>query len=186
MGALALVYDSDDKYMEICDYLSANHGYWIKNDVWLGSADAFVERGICVKDTIKACVIADFSTFSQERLKNEAKYFILKQLSEEVFTAYGCYGNYVRAIRNLGKAVKKHVGNSFIDIDPNEIVMDDMNVSDTEKKKFKEIKYRVVGYIRDFHDEKEELDKDKWHALLIPGVKLSAAIKRNNPCICFE
>ena len=78
MGALALVYDSDDKYMEICDYLSANHGYWIKNDVWLGSADAFVERGICVKDTIKACVIADFSTFSQERLKNEAKYFILK------------------------------------------------------------------------------------------------------------
>lgn len=64
--------------------------------------------------------------------------------------------------------------------------MDDMNVSDTEKKKFKEIKYRVVGYIRDFHDEKEELDKDKWHALLIPGVKLSAAIKRNKPSICFE
>lgn len=186
MGALALVYDSDDKYMEICDYLSANHGYWIKNDVWLGGADAFVERGICVKDTVKACIIADFSTFSQERLKNEVKYFILKQLSDAVFSAYGCYGNYVRAIRNLGKAVKKHAGSSFIDIDPNEIVMDDMNVSDTEKKKFQEIKYRVVGYIRDFHDEKEELDKDKWHALLIPGVKLSAAIKRNKPSICFE
>ena len=113
------------------------------------------------------------------------KYFILKQLSEEVFSAYGCCANYVRAIRNLGKAVKHHVGISFIDINPDEIVMDDINASDTEKKKFQEIKYRVVRYIRDFHDEKEELDKDKWHVLLIPGVKLSAAIKRTRPSISF-
>jgi len=185
MGALALAYDSDDKYVEICDYLSAEHGYWIKNDIWLGSDKAFEERGICVKDKVKRCTIADFSTFRQNRLKNEMKYFILKQLSEEVFSAYGCCANYVRAIRNLGKAVKHHVGISFIDINPDEIVLDDINASDTEKKKFQEIKYRVVRYIRDFHDEKEELDKDKWHALLIPGVKLSAAIKRTRPSISF-
>ena len=65
MGALALVYDSDDKYMEICDYLSANHSYWIKNDVWLGGADAFEERGIYVKDTVKSCIIADFQHSSK-------------------------------------------------------------------------------------------------------------------------
>lgn len=32
MGVLALSYDSDDKYMEMCDYLNANNGYWINND----------------------------------------------------------------------------------------------------------------------------------------------------------
>ncbi len=186
MGALALAYDSDDKYMEICEYLSANHGYWIKNDVWLGSDKAFEERGICIKDRVKRSTIADFSTFRQERLKNEMKYFILKQLSEEVLSAHGCCANYARAIRNLGKAVNKNVGLSFIDINPDKIVMVDTNVSETETKTFQEMKYRVVRYIRDFYDGKEELDKDKWHALLIPGVKLSAAIKRNKPSICFE
>ena len=48
MGVLALSYDSDDKYMEMCDYLNANNGYWINNDVWTGCDNAFKEAEICV------------------------------------------------------------------------------------------------------------------------------------------
>ena len=36
------------------------------------------------------------------------------------------------------------------------------------------------------YDEQQELDKDVWHALLIPGVKLSAAIKRQSPSMSYE
>lgn len=186
MGVLALAYKSDEKYMEICDYLNANNGYWIKNDIWSGKDKAFSEREIDINDRARIRTIADFSTFKQDSLKNEMKYFILKQLSEGAFTAHGCSANYVRAIRNLGKAVSSYSGISFTDVNPDEIVMGDMNASDTENKRFQEIKYRIVGFIKDIYDEREGLDRDKWYALQIPGVKISAAIKRTRPSICFD
>lgn len=186
MGVLALAYKSDGKYMGKCDYLNANNGYWIKNDIWSGKDKAFSEREIDINGRAGISTIADFSTFKQDSLKNEMKYFILKQLSEGVFTAHGCSANYVRAIRNLGKAVSSCPGISFTDVNPDEIVMDDMNASDTENKRFREIKYRIAGFIKDIYDEREGLDRDKWYALQIPGVKISAAIKRTRPSICFD
>ena len=33
MGALALAYESDDKYSEICEYLDKHGEFWIKNDI---------------------------------------------------------------------------------------------------------------------------------------------------------
>lgn len=102
MGVLALSYDSDEKYMEMCDYLNANNGYWINNDVWIGCDNAFKEAEICVKDKVKTWTIADFTTFKQVRLKNEMKYFILKNLkimnlqlmdlAPIIFAQYGTLG----------------------------------------------------------------------------------------------
>lgn len=186
MGALTLTYGSDDKYMEICEYLSENNGFWIKNDIWIGQDRAFGESGIYVKEKIKTWTIADFTTFKQEQLKNEMKYFILKQLKENVLTTYGCTANYLRAIRNLGEAVGCCSTLSFADINPDEIIIMNEGISDTERRNFRQIKYRIVRFIRDIYDEKEALDKDKWYAREIPGVKLSAAIKRQCPSVSFE
>ena len=44
----------------------------------------------------------------------------------------------------------------------------------------------MICFVQDIYDERPELEKDKWRASLIPGVKLSAAIKRTNPSISFE
>lgn len=186
MGALALTYESDDKYTEICEYLNTEKGFWIKNDVWPGYDKAFEESGIKVKKSIKEWTIADFTTFKQEQLKNEMKYFILKRLKEGDITAHGCSANYLRAIRNLGEAVSSYFGKSFADINPDEINMSGVNASDTENRMFRELKYRTVSFIRDIYDEREGLDRDKWYALQIPGVKLSASIKSSKPSLCFE
>lgn len=186
MGVLALSYESDEKYTEICEYLNANNGYWIKNDVWIGENKAFKERSIYVKDKVKTWKIADFSTFKQDRLKNEMKYFILKQLSEGAFTAHGCSANYLRAIRNVGEAVSNYSEISFADMNPEEIIMDDTKASNTENKKFKELKFRILGFIKELYDGREGLERDRWYALQIPGVKLSAAIKRTKSSICFD
>lgn len=186
MGVLALAYESDEKYMEICEYLKANNGYWIKNDIWFGKDIAFYEREIYINDRARTRMIADFSTFKQASLKNEMKYFILKQLSDGEFTAHGCAANYLRAIRNLGKTVSNYSEISFADIDPDEILMHDMKVSNTENKTFKELKCRIIGFVRELYDNREGLDRDRWYALQIPGVKLSAAIKRTKPSICFD
>ena len=160
--------------------------FWIKNDIWIGQDRAFGESGIYVKEKIKTWTIADFTTFKQEQLKNEMKYFILKQLKENVLTTYGCTANYLRAIRNLGEAVGCCSTLSFADINPDEIIIMNEGISDTERRNFRQIKYRIVRFIRDIYDEKEALDKDKWYAREIPGVKLSAAIKRQCPSVSFE
>ena len=186
MGVLALAYEPDDKYTEICEYLNENDGFWVKNDIWKGQDKAFKESGIYVKDRVKARTIADFTTFKQEQLKNEMKYFILKQLKENALTAYGCSANYLRAIRNLGEAVSGSPVQSFADAEPGEIIITDRNASDTENRVFRELKCHAISFVRDVYDEREGLDRDKWYALQIPGVRLSAAIKRQSPNISFE
>ena len=131
MGALVLNYESDDKYTEICEYLNTNNAFWIRNDIWEGRDKAFGESGIYINDRAITRIIADFTTFKQNTLKNEMKYFVLKQLREGDLTAYGCSANYLRAIRNLGEAVSGYSGISFVDVNPDEIIMNDVNTSDT-------------------------------------------------------
>ena len=131
MGVLALSYDSDEKYMEMCDYLNANNGYWIKNDVWIGCDNAFKEAEICVKDRVKTWTIADFTTFKQVRLKNEMKYFILKKLKETELTAYGCCAHYLRAIRNIGNVTSNTRITSFLDNKTKGLTIDRDSLSDT-------------------------------------------------------
>lgn len=186
MGALALAYESDDKYTEICGYLNGSDGFWIRNDIWTGHDKAFEESGIYVKERAKTWTIADFTTFKKEQLKNEMKYFILNQLKEKALTAHGCSANYLRALRNLGEAVSRRPILSFADADPDEIIIMNGDISDTESRVFRELKCQAIRFIRDVYDEREVLDRDKWYALKIPGVKLSAAIKRQRPSISFE
>lgn len=186
MGVLALSYESDEKYMEMCNYLNDNNGYWIKNDIWIGCDNAFKEAKICVKDKVKTWTIADFTTFKQIRLKNEMKYFILKKLKEGEFTAYACSSRYLRAIRNIGNVASNTLIVSFLDNKAKGLMIEKDSLSDTEFKVFESLKKAAICFIQDIYDERLELEKDKWHASLIPGVKLSAAIKRTNPSISFE
>lgn len=186
MGALALAYKPDDKYMKICEYRNENGGFWAENDIWKGQDEAFGESGIYVKKGTKTWTVADFTTFRQERLKNEMKYLILRQLKENALTAHGCSANYLRAIRNLGKSVSSSSLRSFADADAEEMIITDEGMSETESRVLGELKYRAIRLIRDMYDEREGLERDRWYALQIPGVRLSAAIKRQHPSLSFE
>ena len=170
MGALALIYESDDKYIEICEYLNDNEGFWIKNDIWTGRDKAFAESGIQVKERVKTWTIADFTTFKQEQLKNEMKYFLLKRMKEEGLTAYGCSANYLRAMRNIGNAAKDNGIVSFMDEKATGLTIKSTSYSETECRMFEELKKAVIRLIQDMYDETPELEKDKWRALSIPGV----------------
>ena len=186
MGALSLAYEVDDKYHKICDFLSENNGYWIRNDVWIGKDTVFEECGIKVNKKAKTRTIADFSTFKQERTKNEMKYVILKRFKENGLTAYGCSANYLRGIRNIGRSAGIYDITSFRDEDASGITIQDDSASISECKVFNTLKNAVISCIRDMYDERPELEKDIWHALLIPGVKISAAAKRQKASMTFE
>lgn len=186
MGALALAYESDDNYLEICEFLRENNGFFIENDIWHGNNKVFEESGIKVNERAKTRIIADFSAFKQERLKNEMKYLILKRFKENELSAYGCSANYLRAIRNIGVSASRYSISSFRDIEATKITILDTSASISECRNFETLKDAAINFIQDIYDERPELEKDTWHALLIPGVKLSAAIKRLKPTMTFK
>ena len=186
MGALALAYESDPQYQAICEYLGAENGFWMKNDTWKGSDAAFQQAEIKVDEKAVNWTIADFSGFENERLKNEVKYLILGRMKENSLSAVSCSANYARAIRNLGRSLKNEAVSSFRDVEEEHIRILAEPISKSEQREFHELRKAAVALIRGLYDERQGLDKDVWYALLIPGVKLSAAIKRQSPSMSFE
>lgn len=186
MGVLALAYEPDPQYQDICKYLGAEDGFWIKNDVWKGSDAAFEEAGIKADKKAGNWMIADFSSFENERLKNEVKYLILMRMKENSLSTVSCSANYGRAIRNLGQSLKKESASSFRDLEEKSIKLMDQSISKSEQRKFNELQKAAVALIQGLYNERQGLDKDVWYALLIPGVKLSAAIKRQSPSMSFQ
>lgn len=180
MGALALGYE-DEKNTEIYEYLTIDTDFWMKNDVWTGKDSAFEKSKISLQERAQTRVIADFSTFKNKPLKLEMKYFIIKQLKDGELTAAGCSANYCRAIRNIGKSVNDCGKLSFAEITVDDLNIDESNESETERRIFRQLKGHVIRFFKEFYDKREGLERDTWYALKIPGIKLSAAIKRTKP-----
>jgi len=186
MGAFALAYGNDRHCLEMIDYLGGQDGYWLKNDIWKGDAQAFQEAGIRAEDRAKTRTIADFSGFENEGLKLEMKYFVLKGFKDEQFTAVGFTANYLRAIRLLGKKMSCLHKVTFRGMSPGVMEISQEELSKKEGRAYGHLKNDVIGCINELYDDRPELERDRWHAVRIPGVKLSAAIKRQKSSISFE
>ena len=174
MGTLALKPVPTPFEEEIWEYLS---GYWMEEDRWDLSSAAFAESGI---DTagLKG-VLADFSSYQSFSLKNEMKYYLLHELREGILSVRNIYVHYREIIRRIGD---KQTGVTF---DGGECV--DLGMAGTEAKRLSGVMQRnVIKFMTDFYDERPETERDKWRALKIPGVKLSAAVKRQKPSMSFE
>ena len=150
MGALALNYENE-KYTEIYEYLTEDTDFWIKNDIWKGNDKAFNTSKIPVQERVKTWIIADFTTFMNEPLKLEMKYFIIKQLKDGELTAAGCSANYCRAIRNMGKSSNTCAELSFAEINADYLSIDESNESETECIKFRQLKGHLIRFIKDFY-----------------------------------
>lgn len=158
---------------KIWGYLS---GYWMEADQWDLSSAAFAESGI---DTAGLeGILADFSSYKSFSLKNEMKYYLLHELKEEILSVRNIYVHYREIIQRIGD---KQTSVSF---DGAECV--DLGVTGAEAKRLSGVMQRnVIKFMTDFYDERPETERDKWRALKIPGVKLSAAAKRQKPSVSF-
>lgn len=119
-------------------------------------------------------------------MKNETKYLILVRMKENSLSAVSCSANYARAIRNLGASLRNESASSFREMEANSIRLLNESISKSEQREFHELRKAAVTLVRGLYDERQGLDKDIWYALLIPGVKLSAAIKSQSPSMSFE
>lgn len=174
MGALALREKPSPYEERIWGYLS---GYWMESDQWELSAEAFAESGVDTEGLVG--ILADFSAYKSFSLKNEMKYYLLHEMKEGGLSVRNVYGHYRKIIRLIGE---KQAAMSF---DGAECV--DLGVTGAEAKRLSGVMQRnVIRFMTDYYDERPETERDKWRALKIPGVKLSAAIKRQKPSMSFE
>lgn len=68
IGNLALKQVTDPKHVMMMEYLSAEDGYWYKNDEWRADTAAYKKTGLRdVRFPDEA--IADFSSYQNEELK---------------------------------------------------------------------------------------------------------------------
>jgi len=175
----------DDKYYQMMKYLSTEGGYWKDNDRWYMDADSFVEAGMSVSNQ-GHWLLADFSSYKKERLKDEMKYFLLYSMKDAIIEPISIYRNYRQAIPNMGKLLSTIRGiESFSGLDTCDRELEDAGLNSTEKRSYLELKHGVTRLITDYYSDHDEMGKDVWRAIRIPGAKISAAAKYQKPSMSF-
>lgn len=173
MSALA-VSELYSRKEEIYGYID---GYWNENDVWTLDSEAFKSAGIDTQG-IKGTLV-DFRSFHSEQLKEEMKFYLLHELKEKRLSVRTIRSNYKTPVAEIGKNCS---ANSFDGLPFSSPVL----VGKEKSLFYETVQRNVVRFITDFYDERSELERDRWHARMIPGVKISAAGKRTIPSLNFE
>lgn len=180
MGAVLLSEVAlDDKYEQMREYLSSEGGYWLREDKWRISAEAFTNAGIKTKG--ENLLVADFTTFSSERLRVEIKYYYLYSMKNGLCTAFNFANVYSHALKELGTAANDSGIESFNGGRPIEVP----KLCETTQAFYMRLFHGVVDFITDYYDERPETEKDVWHADRLPGVRQSAAERARQHTISF-
>lgn len=185
-GSSALKLLLNPKRAEMEAYLSSEGGYWFLNDIWRADANAYVTAGIGPVRN-QAVSVVDFSSFQNEELKLEMKYFLLYGLKHKWRTPFYLQNIQKTAVRLVGERMGSDPWiSSFAQYEDDETDDPGENERDAPRNHYRRLRREVISFFREFYDEREETEKDVWHALRIPGVKLSAAMKREQPTLKFS
>ena len=185
-GSSALKAEQGSKHAEMLSYLSENDSYWLLNDTWRSDAEAYISSGIGPVRSPNNAVV-DFSGFHNTDLKLEMKYFMLYELKNKWKTPVYLQSVLKTAIFLIGERIGSDPRiSSFVQC-PDEDDSDELDESvyEAPRTQYKALRKQVIAFFRDFYDEREETEKDIWYALRIPGIKLSAALKREQPTLKF-
>ena len=183
-GSSALELLLDPKRAEMEAYLSAEDGYWIQNDIWRTDSEAYRASGI--KKSRRDGILADLTSCQNAYMKLELKYYILYSLKNQWKSPVYIQDMLMTVIRLIGKNIASgDIFGSFMEIGENTEVFLPKEAEPTVAILFKGFLNGIRAFFADYYDDREETEKDVWHALRIPGVKMSAAMKRQHPSMNF-
>jgi len=175
----------DDKYSRMTEYLSSEGRYWINNDQWYLEADSFRQADINTEKK-KTGKLADFSVYQSEQMKNEMKYFLLYSMKNGLLSVSNLYDHFRAAIRQMGILPGgRHPADSFAVLNAGDEKPVYAGKNPERERLYQILKRDVIRFIRDYYDDRDEMEKDVWHAENIPGVKISAAAKRQKSSMSF-
>lgn len=183
-GSSALKLPLNSRQEEMEEYLSAEGGYWVQNDIWRTDSEAYKAGGL--RESRRYGVLADFTGCRNAYMKLELKYYILCSLKNQWKSPAYVQDVLMSVLRLVGRNIAssgeyssfEEIGRSII-----EPLSEDMEP--TVAALYVGFLKGIQAFFADYYDGREETEKDVWHALRIPGVKLSAAMKRQNPGMNF-
>lgn len=179
-AAPALQEAYEDKYIQMTEYLSSEGRYWIDNDRWELGTEACREAGI-KPERHGAKLLADFSGYPSGRIKTEIKYFLLYSLKNGLLTTSSAVGNYRAVIPEIGEYPKAGKGDSFAGLSAKPV----KGLTGRERER-QLLLNDLIKFFTDFYDDRDETEKDVWRAVNLPGIKISAAAKRNKQSMNFK
>ena len=174
--------NQQSKYEEIIEYLKQDDGYWLENDKWDLTKEFFIGKKIYRSRYI------DFYSFEKEYIKNEIKYYTL-YLVKETYIKKSHLLNLSYRFNSLGAFFEKYYKNtnSFNMIyDKNTLLTKWRNYllsssinTDNSLNYCNSIISSLYDFIKDFYDDREEIEKDIWNCKKIKGCRYPATLNRN-------
>lgn len=174
------------KYDEIIEYLKQDDGYWLENDKWDLTEKFFIGKKVYNSRYI------EFSSFKNNFIKNEFKYYILLSYKEKFLTKETIL-NFSYRFKNLSCFIdlKYKEINSLYDLENknnlinswklylfnNNICSND--ISTISLNIYLNSISSVVDFIKNFYDDREETEKDVWDCSKIQGIKRAATRYKN-------
>lgn len=170
--------NAQSKYEEIIEYLKQDNGYWLENDKWDFTEKFFIGEKIYNSRYI------DFSSFKNEFVKNEVKYYVLFNFKEYHLKKSQLL-NISYRITPLALFLEKYYKNINCFK-----VIEDKNVILVKWKNYllisnintdgslivcNSIVSSLYDFIKDFYDYREETEKDIWNIRNIKGAKIPAS-----------
>ena len=164
----------ENKYLELIEYLKQDDGYWLYNNRWDLKKNEFYGKNSNGTRHIR------FDLLDNEILKNEFKYFILKNFKEYLYKI-----DTLRKISNYFKYIEDFLTTNYKNI----VSINDIT-NETEMlikwnsyllqkniSSYKVALKLIYEFIHDYYSNLDEFEKDIWYAKNIRGVKISASIR---------
>ncbi|NFB55103.1 integrase [Clostridium botulinum] len=176
------------KYDEIIEYLKQDDGYWLENDKWDLTEWFFIGKKIYNSRYI------DFSSFKNEYIKNEVKYFVLFYVKESYIKKshllnlsyrLNPMGNFFEEYYKNINSLAKIKDNSVLTRWKSNLLKSNIN-TDNSLNVCNGIMVSLLEFIKDFYDDREETEKDIWYSKNIKGAKISATSDRKAKSINFN
>lgn len=183
-GSAALKMPWNPRQTEMEEYLSAEGGYWLENDIWRTDSEAYRSSGL--RKSRRDGVLADFTGCRNASMKLELKYYILCSLKNQWKSPVYVQDMLVSVIRLVGQGIASTgIYSSFVETGQSITEELPEDTEPTVAALYRRFLKGIQAFFTDYYDGREETEKDVWQALKIPGVKLSAAMKRQHPGMSF-
>lgn len=183
-GSAALKMPWNPRQAEMEEYLSAEGGYWLENDIWRTDSGAYRSSGL--RKSRRDGVLADFTGCRNASMKLELKYYILCSLKNQWKSPVYVQDILVSVIRLVGQGIASTgIYSSFGETGQSITEELPEDTEPTVAALYRRFLKGIQAFFTDYYDGREETEKDVWQALKIPGVKLSAAMKRQHPGMNF-
>lgn len=177
-------FEAGDKYGQMLLFLEEDESYWVKNDTWDVRDSVFATYSLTGSNRNPTKQI-HFSTFKEERLKNEAKFYLAYSLKNRLLLPISVFNSFKAPLEYLASFMSTYgQAKSFygVVVSDTQLVqfLKDMGVctgkSDNEAyRNHLWLKNALSTFITDYYDEDEKTENDVWIAVNIPGARLSAA-----------